>query len=67
MSVLRRRVGRGTGLVATPGFNKFVIRIPNLFFTEYPEHFKHITFYGRLISDTFIVNLDVDFTYSPEV
>jgi hypothetical protein len=58
------RVGRKAGLVASYGKNKAVVKWPKLLSQTYGNDLKHMTFYGRLISEKFVVNVDVGFQYS---
>jgi hypothetical protein len=62
-----RRVGERTGLIAQPGVNKFVVTYPKSFDKDYHDFLKHITFYGRLVNQNNIINLDMSLFYDEEV
>ena len=61
------RVACKTGLLASYGVNKFLIKYPVWFKDEYPEYVKHATFYGRLAGAEYIMNLDMNWDHSDEV
>jgi hypothetical protein len=62
-----RRVGERTGLIAQPGVNKFVVTYPKSFDKDYHDYLKHITFYGRLVNEKNIINLDMSLVYDDKV
>ena len=62
-----RRVGDRTGLLASYGANKFVVKYPAWFKEDYSTYVKHMTFYGRLINPDAIINLDMEFALNDTV
>ena len=62
-----RRVGDRTGLLASYGANKFVVKYPAWFKDDYAAYVKHMTFYGRLINTDTIINLDMEFALNDTV
>lgn len=60
-------MGQRTGLVASYGLNTFVVKYPRSVAVDYPDHIKHITFFGRLLSDSLMVNLNISFTHDDQV
>jgi hypothetical protein len=61
------RVLSRTGLRAKFGVNKFVVKPAPHVLAAYPDHVRHATFYGRLASAKFIINLDMNFTFDERV
>ena len=49
------------------GVNTFVVKYPSVLGEEYPDHVKAATFFGRVINDQHIVNLDVAMKHSDKV
>jgi hypothetical protein len=61
------RVGAGTGLVAKYGVNYFIVKAPKIIKEDFPEHYTNMTIYGRLISQEYMINVDVAFTFNSTV
>jgi hypothetical protein len=57
------QVMQGSTLYANSGTNTFVITHSDLVGVLYPDHVTNATFGGRLISDTIIVNIDIELEY----
>ena len=60
-------MGVKTGLVARYGQNSFLIKYPRFFDDDYEKSVKKATFYGRLIGEDYIINLDMSFVYDDKV
>lgn len=64
---LARRVGSHSSLLLQPGVVTLLVKFPAVLAKEYPIHVKNTTFYGRLISDKAILNLDISLGFDEEV
>ena len=64
---VRSRVAPSSGVVAMYGVNTFLIKYPAWFKDHYPQHVRHATFYGRLISSNYTVNIDVKWFHNDAV
>jgi hypothetical protein len=64
---VRSRVLSRTSLQAKYGVNKFVVKPAPHVLASYPDHVRHATFYGRLASAKFIVNLDMSLVFNETV
>ena len=53
--------------MASYGVNKFVVKCPHSVKRQYPDHVTNLTMYGRLVSETVIVNVNFDLEYSSQV
>lgn len=54
----------GAVLHAAYGWNHFVVRVTEGQMELHAPHLKAMTLYGRLISETTIVNVNISFTYN---
>ena len=63
----RRIVCDGCYLRASYGVNRFLVSYHPLLNKLYPEAIRSASIYGRLVSDTVIINVNVDFQHNEEV
>lgn len=62
-----RRVANHTGLMATFGSNKFIVKYPKSVAAQFPDHVRSATFHARLISNKAIINVNMNFTHDDMV
>lgn len=66
-ALLRRRLLHGSMLTAVYGVNELVVGVPPRVLEQFPAHARNASVYGRLVSATTVVAVDVELTYSDEV
>ena len=61
------RIGYGSGVVASFGVNRFIVKAPLIVQQDYPEAYKHTTLYGRVAGKERLINLNMQLNFDEEV
>jgi hypothetical protein len=61
------RLCLGCSLTAQYGINRLLVTYPPRLAELYPEHVKHLTLFGRLLNNDYIMNLNVSFFHDEAV